>query len=245
MYSLPSKACDFLFRKKNLTKFVEISNLYQTICFTTILFLVSRWVFLRVRSNFGRKLVNATQKFENDFQNKIMAVSHLVHTQWLCLFVSFITWKMFFLWYQNSRFSKKVVYSKVFSGPEATEKIYRSQHNIYKGQFYQFFLPWLKTGLLTSTGAKWKDRRRLLTPAFHKHVLEDYLETMNEKADIMIKNIKTKMKTNKSIEIQKFVTLCALDIIVETAMGAMSNLQSAGDNDYVNAIYSGKLSKYI
>ena len=100
----------------------------------------------------------------------------------------------------------------------------------------------MKTGLLTSTGAKWKDRRRLLTPAFHKHVLEDYLETMNEKADIMIKNIKTKMKTNKSIEIQKFITLCALDIIVETAMGATSDLQSQGDNDYVNAIYSGIVS---
>jgi len=122
--------------------------------------------------------------------------------------------------------------------PAATEKIFRSQHNIYKGQFYQFFLPWLKTGLLTSTGAKWKDRRRLLTPAFHKHVLEDYLETMNEKADIMIKNIKTKIKTNKSIEIQKFITFCVLDIIVETAMGASSNLQSAGENDYLNAIYS-------
>ena len=57
----------------------------------------------------------------------------------------------------------------------------------------------------------------------------------------MIKNIKTKMKTNKSIEIQKFITLCALDIIVETAMGATSDLQTAGDNDYVNAIYSGKV----
>merc|ERR1712227_636113 len=95
--------------------------------------------------------------------------------------------------------------------PEATEHIYKSQVNISKGQFYDFFLPWLKTGLLTSKGHKWKTRRRLLTPAFHKHVLEDYLETMNEKADIMIKNIKTKMKTNKSIEIQKFITLCALD----------------------------------
>ena len=50
------------------------------------------------------------------------------------------------------------------------------------------------------------------------------------------------MKTNKSIEIQKFITLCALDIIVETAMGATSDLQSQGDNDYVNAIYSGNLS---
>ena len=100
----------------------------------------------------------------------------------------------------------------------------------------------MKTGLLTSTGAKWKHRRRLLTPAFHKQVLEDYLETMNEKSDIMIQNIKTKMKTNKSIEIQKFITLCALDIIIETAMGSTSDLQTAGDNDNLNAIQSGTVS---
>jgi len=125
--------------------------------------------------------------------------------------------------------------------PEATEKVYKSQTNIYKGQFYQFFLPWLKTGLLTATGAKWKERRRLITPAFHKHVLQDYLETMNEKVDIMIDNIKKKIKAtgNNVVEIQNFVTLAALDIIVETAMGKQSDLQSASENnDYVDAIYS-------
>jgi len=123
--------------------------------------------------------------------------------------------------------------------PEATEHVYKSQTNISKGQFYQFFLPWLKMGLLTSTGHKWKTRRRMLTPAFHKHVLEDYLETMNEKADIMIELIKKKMiKGKTSVEIQHFITLCALDIIVETAMGGKSDLQSLEvQNDYVQAIY--------
>ena len=79
----------------------------------------------------------------------------------------------------------------------------------------------------------------MLTPAFHKHVLEDYLETMNEKADIMIDLIKAKMINGKTeIELQHFMTLCALDIIIETTMGQKSDLQSiTTHNDYVQAIH--------
>ena len=78
----------------------------------------------------------------------------------------------------------------------------------------------------------------MLTPAFHKHVLEDYLETMNEKADIMIDLIKAKMNNGKTeVELQHVMSLCTLDIIIETSMGGKSDLQSVGtQNDYVQAI---------
>ena len=79
----------------------------------------------------------------------------------------------------------------------------------------------------------------MLTPAFHRHVLEDYLETMNEKADIMIDLIKNKMINGKTeIELQHVITLCTLDIIIETTMGGKSDLQSVGiQSDYVQAIH--------
>ena len=38
----------------------------------------------------------------------------------------------------------------------------------------------------SSTGSKWKKRRRLLTPAFHYGILEDFAEVFQEQAKIFV-----------------------------------------------------------
>ena len=40
--------------------------------------------------------------------------------------------------------------------------------------FYDPLLPWLGISLLTSTGKAWKAKRRMLTPAFHFKILQNY-----------------------------------------------------------------------
>jgi len=121
--------------------------------------------------------------------------------------------------------------------PEGCEDILHSSTHIRKGIFYEFFYPWLKTGLLTSHGQKWKSRRRIITPAFHKSVLADFVEVMNEKSQVMIEILNAESRAGE-VQMLWPITLCALDIIVQTAMGAESNIQLDRENEYAQAIFS-------
>ena len=60
------------------------------------------------------------------------------------------------------------------ASPEGFEKILSSNKQLTKGKDYKFLMPWLGTGLLTSTGSKWHTRRKMLTPAFHFRLIKSY-----------------------------------------------------------------------
>lgn len=55
----------------------------------------------------------------------------------------------------------------LITGPTAAEIILRSSTQIEKAFLYFAIRSWLGDGLLTTTGEKWKSRRRLITPTFH------------------------------------------------------------------------------
>lgn len=46
---------------------------------------------------------------------------------------------------------------------------------------------------LYSTGSKWKSRRRLLTPAFHYHILKDYIPIYSKQSSILISLLKVRI----------------------------------------------------
>ncbi|XP_052687181.1 cytochrome P450 4V2-like isoform X1 [Crassostrea angulata] len=119
---------------------------------------------------------------------------------------------------------------------EYAEVILQSSKHLDKAEEYKFLHPWLGTGLLTSTGSKWKSRRRMLTPTFHFKILNDFVGVFHDQASIMVKKL-SQVADGKEFDIFNYITLCALDIICETAMGRSIEAQSNSNSDYVKSVY--------
>ncbi|XP_029442805.1 cytochrome P450 4V2 [Rhinatrema bivittatum] len=125
---------------------------------------------------------------------------------------------------------------------ETVEEILNSSKHMDKAFVYKFLHPWLGTGLLTSTGEKWRSRRKMITPTFHFTILSEFLEVMNEQSSVLVAKLEQHLDKG-AFNCFMDVTLCALDIISETAMGKKIYAQSNSDSEYVRAIY--KMSEII
>ncbi|KAG9335987.1 hypothetical protein JZ751_003386, partial [Albula glossodonta] len=125
---------------------------------------------------------------------------------------------------------------------ETIETVLNNPKHMDKAYAYKFLHPWLGTGLLTSTGDKWRRRRKMLTPTFHFSILTEFLEVMNEQAEVLIEKLE-KQAGKGAFNCFNYITLCALDIICETAMGKKIYAQSNYDSEYVRCVY--KMSDII
>ncbi|XDV14815.1 hypothetical protein PO909_014998 [Leuciscus waleckii] len=125
---------------------------------------------------------------------------------------------------------------------ETIETLLNNPVHMDKAYAYKFLHPWLGTGLLTSTGDKWRRRRKMLTPTFHFSILTEFLEVMNEQAEVLIEKLE-KQAGKGPFNCFNHITLCALDIICETAMGKKIYAQSNYDSEYVRSVY--KMSDII
>ncbi|XP_035735114.1 cytochrome P450 4C1-like [Vespa mandarinia] len=135
--------------------------------------------------------------------------------------------------------------------PEYVEVILRNSTNISKATTYDSFKPWLGDGLITSTGSKWHHDRKLITPAFHFSILDNYMLVMLEKSEILIDRIEKELGQNigkNAVNIYPLLIDFALDVICETAMGVNIHAQDntiTGYPDYVHKGTNAVLYRYL
>lgn len=84
---------------------------------------------------------------------------------------------------------------------------------------------------------KWSQRRKIITPTFHFKILEQFIETFDHQSDILMEKLRGKMQKSKgsAFDIYPLITLCALDVICESAMGTTVDAQQ-GNSDYAKAV---------
>ncbi|CAF3807176.1 unnamed protein product [Rotaria sp. Silwood1] len=83
---------------------------------------------------------------------------------------------------------------------------------------YTFLEPWLKTGLATSNNAKWRSRRRLITPSFHDtQLLHNFMLIFNEQSFVFAQRLEECVDIGheaKAYDLYPYISTCTLDIII-------------------------------
>lgn len=96
--------------------------------------------------------------------------------------------------------------------PRDVEQVLGSTQLLDKSLEYGFLMRWLNEGLLVSRGRKWHQRRKIITPAFHFRILEQYVEIFDRQTRHFVRQLRQACNGNP-IELGHAIHLCALDII--------------------------------
>ncbi|RZC34623.1 cytochrome P450, family 4, subfamily Q, polypeptide 7 [Asbolus verrucosus] len=120
--------------------------------------------------------------------------------------------------------------------PEDCELILSNPKHMEKSAVYDLLHDWLGTGLLTSTGLKWQTRRKILTPAFHFSILQQFITIFNEETQQLVQVLKDECH-KPFINVNSHITQFTLKTITETAMGTKLKFDTKKEVAYKKAIY--------
>uniref|UniRef100_A0A182IW62 Uncharacterized protein n=1 Tax=Anopheles atroparvus TaxID=41427 RepID=A0A182IW62_ANOAO len=150
-------------------------------------------------------------------------------------------------------FGRRHGISRVWNGPipyvliskaSAVEPILSNPKLVEKSNDYEYMKAWLGNGLLTSPGHIWHPRRKSLTPAFHFKILSDFVGIFQNQADVLIEKLGEQARAHpqEGFNIVPYVTLCALDIFCETAMGCPVYAQQNANSE-IGQVIRNRLQK--
>ncbi|EFA10756.1 cytochrome P450-like protein [Tribolium castaneum] len=128
--------------------------------------------------------------------------------------------------------------------PEDVELVLTDTKQNTKSFIYHFLHSWLGTGLLTSAGPKWQNRRKILTPAFHFNILQEFIQIFNEETKRLVEDLEAECH-KPYIDVVVPITQFTLLSIGETAMGIKLNASDNDKDGYKRAVYKiGQLLTY-
>ncbi|XP_025831459.1 cytochrome P450 4C1 [Agrilus planipennis] len=125
--------------------------------------------------------------------------------------------------------------SLTITDPKFLEFLLGSTAITEKSSDYRCLHSWLGMGLLTSAGYRWRSHRKIITPAFHFKILESFIDVFEKNCSILIKKFEQEVGKN-SFDVYPYVTLLALDIICETALGTEVYAQTNAHSEYVESV---------
>ncbi|XP_022901351.1 cytochrome P450 4C1-like [Onthophagus taurus] len=120
--------------------------------------------------------------------------------------------------------------------PTLTEFFLSSTTHIKKSSGYDIFKSWLGDGLINSTGEIWMKYRKILTPAFHFSVLDQFPSGFHNNSQILVETLKK--KSGETFNIYPYIKLYAIDALCETSMAVNFHSQEAGKSLYVSCLES-------
>jgi len=104
-----------------------------------------------------------------------------------------------------------------------------------KSQFYNVLNDWLGPGLLLSSGARWRSRRKLLTPAFHYDILRGFHHIFVEHTLTLCN--KWEKLSDSTLDICPYISALTLDTVCTTSMGIDIHSQDDSDSPYFKAVH--------
>ncbi|GFT08350.1 cytochrome P450 4c3 [Nephila pilipes] len=102
----------------------------------------------------------------------------------------------------------------LFYKPETAEIVLSSTKLIDKSKEYELLSQCIGKGLFISSGTVWRNRRKLLTPAFHFSILKEFLPIFQEQSSVLVSKLKA-LTREPWVDIVPLMSACALDIICE------------------------------
>uniref|UniRef100_A0A0P5QZ04 Cytochrome p450 n=1 Tax=Daphnia magna TaxID=35525 RepID=A0A0P5QZ04_9CRUS len=116
----------------------------------------------------------------------------------------------------------------VVRSPEIFEPIFSSKIIGDKPNEMKLLKEYLGDSVLLLKGEEWKQRRRLLTPAFHFKILDRFVDVFNERSVEFAHSLDRAIEINMGGEFDIFPIMkrFSLDVLCETSMG-----QKSGNNE--------------